>query len=300
MGSVFLFPFFYGGDQEHYQAFYDGVKLLSIKDAFSFYEEALGSSEPGYFLIIYFFAGFLEKNIFLSLINFMFSYLIFYWMVVRKVYFLIIITLLFNFYFLVLLFSAERLKVALFLFLMSFFFSGFFRYFLLCFSIFTHVQLLMVFASAQVKSFLYSIKRLFIGYIAYEFIIIVMAFLLSVVTFVFLWEHIYNKFMIYNEAYGGFDSLFKPFVFMSLAMYCAKSKWLEAFLASLPMVVASVLIGAERVVIFSYFVFMFYSLQNNRGCNVPTIVCALYFSFKGVIFVYNIVNSGDGFLVALK
>ena len=158
LASLLLFPYFTGGDQVHYRLFYDGVVGRSPAEAFSFYSDTLGSSEPGYFFLIYFFSGFVSKDILLSLINFLFTYFIFLWLLTNRVRFYIFPLLLLNFYFLVLLFSAERLKLSLLFFLMSYFSVGVIRYVLFGFSLFSHAQVLMLFASIQSKRVVYFLE----------------------------------------------------------------------------------------------------------------------------------------------
>lgn len=295
LASLFLFPYFTGGDQVHYRLFYDGVLGRSPAEAFSFYSDTLGTSEPGYFFLIYFFSGFVSKDILLSLINFLFTYFIFLWLLINRVRFYILPLLLLNFYFLVLLFSAERLKLSLLFFLISYFSVGVIRYVLYAFSLFSHVQVLMLFASIQSKRLIYFFRRFLVGRVAFDFLPLFFSFFLGGTLVVFLWGHISAKFIVYHELWSGWGALIKPLLFTCLAMYYAKGKCLEALLASAPMVVASFLIGAERVVMFSYFVFMFYSLRCSRGVNFGVIAFSFYFLWRGIIFLYNIINYGDGF-----
>ena len=281
----------------HYRLFYDEVVGRSPAEAFSLYSDTLGSSEPGYFFLVYLFSSFANKDILFSLINFIFAYFLFLWLLVHRVSFCIFPLLFFNFYFLVLLFSAERLKLSLLFFLLSYFSAGILRHVLYGLSLLSHVQVLMFFASIQSRRLLYCVRKFFFGRVVFDFLPLLLSFFVGCALVVFLWGHIYTKFIVYYELWGGWVALVKPLLFTYLAMYYAGRKWLEALLASVPMVIASFLVGAERVVIFSYFVFMFYSLQYKRGVNLAVIIISFYFLCRGVIFLYNMVAYGDGFFL---
>lgn len=294
-GSLLVFPYGLLGDQEFYRRFYAGVAGLPVIEAFQFYRDSLGTSEPGYFLFSYVFAPFINKDLMFSVVNFLFGYHIFLWMLRNDVSRLLFPAIYLNFYVLVLAFSAERLKLSLLIFLMGYAQAGFFRYFFYAFSVFVHVQTLMLLVAAQVRKILFITHRLLLGRVGYGFLSLSFLMIGIVLVLVVLREHIESKISFYAGAWGGIESILKPVIFTLLSMYYARSRKVEALLASLPMVLAAYFIGAERVVIFSYFVFMYYGLQSRRGVNISVVLTLLYFIYKGVGFLTGVVLYGDGF-----
>ncbi|MGF6089250.1 hypothetical protein [Pseudomonas sp. 18173] len=295
LGSLLIFPYALLGDQEFYRNFYTGVVGLSLVEAFQFYRGALGTSEPGYFLFSFIFAPYFNKDILFSIVNYLFAYNVFLWLIRNGVSRLLFPLVYLNFYILVLAFSAERLKLSLLLFLMGACSSGVIRYALYAFSTLTHVQTLMLVVVAQVREVLHIVRRLFVGKIGVGFISLFLLMVGILLVVVLLKEHIESKLMFYAGTWGGLEAMLKPLIFTALSMCYARSRKVEAVLASLPMVLASYYIGAERVVIFSYFVFMYYGLQSKRGINVPVVFTLLYFGYKGLDFLVNIFLYSDGF-----
>ncbi|WP_338525660.1 hypothetical protein NUH87_08935 [Pseudomonas batumici] len=294
-GSLLVFPYALLGDQEFYRHFYAGVAGLPVSEAFQFYRDSLGTSEPGYFLFSYVVAPFFDKDLIFSIVNFFFGYHIFLWMLRNNVSRILFPAVYLNFYVLVLAFSAERLKLSLLFFLMGSAQAGFFRYFFYAFSVLTHVQTLMLLVAAQVRKILFIMNRLLLGRIEKGFLSLSFLMVGIVLVLIVLREHIESKISFYAGAWGGVDSILKPVIFTVLSICYARSRRVEALLASLPMVLAAYFIGAERVVIFSYFVFMYYGLQSRRGMNVSVVLTLLYFIYKGVEFLTAVVLYGDGF-----
>lgn len=294
LGSILIFPFFYGGDQIAYRGFYDEVVGLNLLEAFYFYREKLGTFEPVYFLFVYFCSMFFDKNIILSLVNFFLVYFVVLWMLRVKVNPCIYLLLFPNFYLMVLFFSAERLKFALVIFLLSFFFRGILRYFFQGISIFAHVQVVMLVVAERSSSFAFILKRVARGRLPYSsFGFFVLLFFLFIFLFV-MRNHILGKLPYYLDN-GGFRSLVKPLLFMMAAVFYAKDEKFKAFLSSFPLVLMSFFVGGERIVIFSYFVFMYYGLRYNGGINFSVLLAGAYFSFRGIDFICRVLKFGDGF-----
>lgn len=288
--SIFLFEFFTGGDQKFYRHYYSEVAQMGFVDGFLFYKNALSTSEPGYFILTYFSSKFLDKDILLSLINAVFVFYIFLFLNSKKVSYAIQILLLFNFYLVVLLFSAERLKISLFILLISFSYSGIPSVALKLLSFFTHVQTLILIVQPFIVNFLnfsnevaLSKKRVFSS-IAVIFFLCLALFLMK--------DHIFEKISHYE---GDIYSTFKPIVFMIFSILCTEKRKIIPFFQSMLFVIISYFLGEERIVIFSYIVFMYYGLQFKRGKNIYVVTTSIYFSTKGIIFLLNIFNFGDGF-----
>jgi hypothetical protein len=106
--------------------------------------------------------------------------------------------------------------------------------------------------------------------------------------------HILPKLTYYYELWGGVGGMLRPAVFAVLAVLYADRK-LEAFIASSSVVVLAFFLGSERLTIFSYFIFMYYALQYNRGLNVVVIATSIFFAIKGFVFMKVAMEYGDGF-----
>lgn len=296
--SIFFLPLYVGGDQIHYRAFYEGVSEYGFSEGFDFYAATLSASEPLYYVLIYFFSGFLSKDIFISFANAFLGFFMARLLLVNNVSILVLVALLSNFYFLVILFAAERLKFAIFFTLLAVSFSG--RKSILCWvsALLSHAQILLLLAGVGFSRIL---KRLVPILHARLPIILIfeMLFFLFVASFVFiiLGEHIAIKYRAYSsgEWGGGFGSLLKPSVFVFLSIYYSKGKALESFAVHIPLLVSAFLIGDDRVVILSYLVFMYYAVQVNRGLNLGVFSTTVYYFIKGAFFIENIILHGDGF-----
>ncbi|MFV0453632.1 MAG: hypothetical protein ACK5NQ_01275 [Pseudomonas sp.] len=292
--SLCVYPYFYGGDQLYYREFYEGVSGLSLVDAFAFYRETLGTSEPIYFLVVYFFSSFVSKDVLFSLLNFVLAYLVLFWMLVNRVKILIIFLLVFNFYFVVLLFSAERLKVSLILFLLGLVCHGSCRFVLFGVSFFAHVQVLMLFIAAESERIVFMIQRLLRGKILFEALYLFLG-VCVICSVVFLMRaHVVSKLSYYLEL-GGWVSVIKPLALCCAAVFYARGCRLQAVLSGAPFLIFAFFVGDERVTIFSYFVFMYFALRFNGGSNLGVVLFGLYFLWSGLRFLYAIFESGDGF-----
>lgn len=300
--SYVLLQYYVSGDQAYYHSFYEAIPEYGFKDGFIYYTSALGSMEPMYYVLTYFFSGLVDKDILMSFINSLFYLLLIRLLVRNKVSFPIICLLLFNFYLMVLLFAAERLKVAIFFMLFALSFSGSLRYWFLGLSLISHVQVVFLIAGKLIASFVDYAKPLLNGKLKYGAISTFGAAIIVFLVMYLLRDHIFSKFEAYSSlgesggSYsGGFSAMLKPLIFLLFSLYYARQKKLEVFSMHFPLLVAAFLIGEERIVIFSYFVFMYYALQVNRGENLGVIVFSFYFLVKGIYFIGKIYTYGNGF-----
>lgn len=294
LGSLLIFPFFTGGDQISYRLFYFHASFMDIPTALISYKENLSSAEPVYFYLVYIFSRFLEKDIFFSIINGVLGYCLFHWLLSQKVNRYVLYLLCLNFYVVVLLFSAERLKLAILFFLLGILGRGFVRYIFYSLSVFSHAQIFIMLIIVQVKK-MCSIFRNFRNKKIYRDIFVLIAFFAFLFFGAFLMRnHIAAKMENYSRS-GGFSSLLKPLLFLVLSAFVAKKEKLEAVLSHFPILVISFFVGSERLVIFSYFIFMYYGLKNKNGLNLPVLASSIYFFIGGIFFIYKIINFGDGF-----
>lgn len=204
-----------------------------------------------------------------------------------------------NFYLYVLFFSAERLKVSFLFLVLSFLFDNKILSRLSIFlSILTHVQTLLLILLAQYKrfnNFLFRIKRLRLGYLNSDFIALILVFIFTCLFTMLMWGHLSNKVMYYYSNMSSVSAIIKPLIFTLISIPYAKNKYQALFVGSTVMLV-SIFIGSERLVIFSYLVFLYYALSYNNGFNFWVVLTSAYFSVKGILFLMSIYYFGDGFV----
>lgn len=53
--SLCVFPYYTSGDQYYYIKFYEGISNYNLIGGYVFYRNSIGSGEPIYYLLIFFF-----------------------------------------------------------------------------------------------------------------------------------------------------------------------------------------------------------------------------------------------------
>lgn len=302
--SLFFLPLYTGGDQLHYRALYEALPQFGFYEGFSHYGSVLGSKEPVYFLLVYFSSVFAEKDILMASLNGVLGYFLARLLIKKNVSAWVLCALSLNFYLLVLFFSAERLKLSVVFYLLALNFSGFYRYCFFGVSVTAHVQTVILLFGRIFSSFLDGCWRLLHGKIKYHFLLSFAGFLAVLLIGFFLRDHIVAKYEAYSNYGGAGDhyaggamSLLKPAVFLIFSLYYAEGKKFEVLAMHAPIMAAAFFVGDERVVIFSYFIFMSYALAVNRGLNLGVFISSFYFFMKGVLFLDSVYSYGDGFSV---
>ncbi|MBV1899521.1 MAG: hypothetical protein KUG63_09160 [Cycloclasticus sp.] len=294
--TLIIWPYAFGGDQVHYRMVYEKLGSLDLIEGYSFYNQALSAYELGHFILSWLFARVLEQNIFIACANLFLGYfamqLFKKWGVSLFIAAPIVLT---NFYFLVLYFSAERLKFGVLFFLISMLCFDRLRcfYSAIFFAIISHFQMLIIYSG---QLFCYLAQKL-----AYFFqtlllskrllLLMVFFFLLGFLTL----DALLIKFDAYLE-FRGVSNLFRITIFLALALFYSKKRT-ETVLVFIPLIVAVILVGGERVNMFGYFAFLYYALPVNRGVNVGVLVTSTYYTYWSVFFLKNIIEYGDGFYV---
>ena len=284
--SFYLGTLFTLGDQVHYINYYNQISYETFLDSYFLQRDLLGSREPGYFLISYFFSNILgiDKIIFITILNMILGWLIVTYLLDNKVSIFIIFSTLLNFYILVLFFSAERLKLALVFVFIYFLYKRANNSLIKLFSIFSHLQVVIIYIAEFILDFIYKNNKikLILGIV----IIILVSF--------FLREHLVEKISAYQKEIEIID-LVKIIIFMFLSILYNKNKLLEILFVFFPMIIFSLLLGSERITIIAYFLFIYYVISYNGGLSMAIITTTFYYNVKGIIFIYNIFNFGDGF-----
>lgn len=298
--SMIFFPFATLGDQAHYRLFYGELSTYSFGEGFRFYGKALGTQEWGYYILVYFFSGWCDKDILMSFINALLGFMLSRCILLLGASKFFLCMICFNFYFLVILFSAERLKLGVLFCLLAFSTHGCKGFIYWVMALLSHAQILILLVISVLSKMAADAVFMFQGRLKYGFLI---SFALSIVFVVIivtaLGDHITAKFEAYSGPEGifagGWQALWKPTIFLVGSAFYAKKKRYEAVIANIPLLVAAFFVGDERLVMFSYFIFMYYAIQVNKGLNVGVLMSSFYLLVKGVFFLSNIVVYGDGF-----
>lgn len=299
--SLIIGNLYYDGDQIYYTEAFNLVKGLNLTEAFVVYRSKITSEEPIHFIIIWLFSNLgVEKNLLMSVLNALLVYtlvrILLKWKVLNWVIFAIIIS---NFYILVLFFSAERLKISiLFLFISVLLYeqrikSVFFAFL----AVLTHSQTILIILAKFLGEFIFKIKKLNNIFSFKNIIGKLLIILLFVSLFFFLKDHLLSKYSSYSDLSKQkslLTNIWQSLVFLFFSIGYSKNK-LETASIFLFVIIASSLVGSDRITIIAYFYFMFYALRFNRGFNIGVILSIFYFGYKSIIFISNILQNGHGF-----
>jgi len=298
--SLVVSPYYIYGDQLHYKNFYNSMPEFGFFEGFKYYNSSLSSREWFYYSLIYTFAGWLDKNVLMSFLNAALAFFVAVEFLRRGASKFLLCMIFFNFYFLILLFSAERLKLGVLFCLLAFSTQGCKGFICWVMALLSHAQTLILLVISILSKMAADAVFIFQGRLKYGFLISVALFVVFVVIIVTaLGDHIATKFDAYSGPdgifAGGWQALWKPTIFLVGSAFYAKQKRYEAVIANIPLLVAAFFVGDERLVMFSYFIFMYYAVQVNNGLNVGVLMSSFYLLVKGVLFLSNILAYGDGF-----
>ncbi|WPP47391.1 hypothetical protein [Pseudomonas sp. AN-1] len=295
--SLYILPYYTNGDQIAYRLVYEIAKNLSFSDGFNTYTAVLGSKEPGYFILAYTFSPIIQKDWLIATANGILGYLLIASLLKRNASIIVALTLLPNFYIMVLLFSAERLKFGAILFFLAVISENKKRIISAILAVLTHTQFMLLAASLLLsKTAQQGIEEKNKNTLK-KYTNHILAIATATITVFLLKDHIQGKLNFYSSANSGasLENLIKPIVFLLLTLFYAKKEKTQAALMHAPIIAASLVVGEDRIVIFSYFIFMLYSLKTNKGINIGVLATSFYFGVKGFLFLGNIINYGNGF-----
>lgn len=297
--STIITPLYYEGDQIGYTNAYNDMRGTTITDGFFIYQNNITTIEPIHFGLTWFFTniGF-DKNIIMTLSNCLLCLMVVkIFQKVKTNNFIIIAIVLSNYYLYVLYFSAERLKFSfIFLSLAVINFKN--RKLLILFlllSIFTHLQNIIIIAAILFAIFInniYNSKNFNNFNKKYLFLI-----LLLLIPIYFLKDQVYSKFSIYADISNANSFIKNTWQSILLFLLSLKYSHNKIFTTSLftIIIIASALVGSDRITIFAYISFLFYALKEKRGVNLLNISFILYFLIKTGGFINNIFENGHGF-----
>lgn len=297
--SLLLSPLFVNGDQEAYRVFYNSCfDYERLLQEFQCYNSTLSTQEPVYFYLAKISQYFFDKDLFVSLANFILVFflvkIIFKYFKDKKTVNIFIVLVLVNYYTFVLFFSAERLKFSLIFILFSFFFIGYKSYFLKIIMLFTHIQTIFLFVAILIYSFFYTNNKIWVKVLGG----VISSIFISVFYFI-MQEHIGNKLYSYSERNinedSGFISLIKSLFFLIISYFSTRQ--IVVVLMHLPLIFASYFLGSSRILILSFFVYISMLVYFNGKLDLLGFLLLFYFALKSLGFWSNVIAYGSGFPV---
>lgn len=295
--SYYFSLYYVNGDQSHYTSFYNDIKNADILTAFIMYKNYLGTSEPVYFIIVFLVSNFIDKKIFMSVINGVFMFYLSKLMISHRISKTFIFSLIFNFYILSLFLAAERLKFSLLFFVLFIYFfqNKKSRRLFLTLSILSHIQTLLLLFSGYINKLLKLVYNAFIKLKIRRSFYIIVVVILCILFFYFLHDHIVSKVNFYIRAGFDISNIFKPIVFLMFTCLIYKKDFSKLLFMFLPLILGSYFLGETRIVIFAYFLFLYLSFKRSPSINIYIIITSIYFTYKGFFFLNNIMLYGNGY-----
>jgi hypothetical protein len=288
-------PYYTGGDQLYYRAFYETRSGSSFADSFVDYQAILGSNEPGYFLVVMAFSRWLDKDALMAMMNALLGYFLGQGLVKINASRFVILLLAGNYYLYVMYFAADRLKLAVLFLLLAMAKPRYARlaYFA---AIISHLQSIVLLVGRLLGEGIRNLWPLLRGRLRRDAMWAPLVILILTVPVYFLRDYAVNKLEVYTwVASQGSVSLLKPAAMLAITLFYAPGRRIEAASMHLPIMVVSSLVGVERLVLFGYGIFMYYGLQVRRGLNFGVLMSSLYFAITGVVFIFDVVNYGTGY-----
>lgn len=294
--SIWLLPLYHSGDQRYYREFYRVAGSYDLLSAMKRQVYMVGSSEPVYGLVAW--AGSrlsIDKDVYIAIFNVLLVVLMFFAIRAYRGGYIFFVLLLMGYYNLVLLTSAERLKFGYIVLFASLCAVGYPRVLLLFASIFGHFQMGVAAASLGLGQIAHA--RIFQRQTAFRLIYGVLAvgaigglsFLL-----VFLFgSQIGAKLTAYYRGVSLLDSA-NVGLLIGAGLLIYSRRW-EFILSMVPSFAAVVALGASRSNMIAVTVFMILMVKDGKSRHPLVTGICMYFCFKSLGYVSNIIRYGDGF-----
>jgi hypothetical protein len=304
--SLYLLPFYTGGDQVYYRRFWDAlgdVEYSSLSDLLDLAFNYIGGREPLYPLFSKIASSFLEKDLFISLVNGILAYF-------ASIYLcrinvnpgLIFITLTTNYYFLGFYLSAERLKFGILFLLISCVCNNKFVLFFRVISILGHLQIGAIYVVCLFQKWLYSmVEMIKAGKIKLFKITKNNLFLLfsasvlalAVLTVVpILLNQSSEKIGSYSKSFS--ISEYVRILFFYLGTVMISGQYLRFLTLFIPLFLMILVVGGDRLNFVGYLIFADTAFRVRHGLNLPSLLVTAYFSWAGFGFIQRVILHGDG------
>lgn len=301
--SLLLAPYYNEGDQITYTMVYDLVSDLSLIDGFIAYSGTLGgTTEFIHYLVISITSGWgVEKNTVMACANTILAFILMRLFREWKVYLWTAVAIvLTNYYLIGMYFAAERLKFGFIFLSMSMLFVNrkipFYASALL--AVGSHVQTLIMYGSLlfaeKSKALILQLKTFKTNYKSIGFWLL--GTILLLIGSAIVGGYVFGKVASYYALNINQTALqfVRTALFLILSLSYSKTKLITT-LQFVPLFLAVFIVGAERVNMLSYILFLYYGLKFNGGVNFGVIATSMYFALKSVSFVVEFINTGQGF-----
>jgi hypothetical protein len=295
--SLWFMPYYVDGDQVMYRYFYDTREGVDLAVSYEDYGNLIGSQEPFYFALVTAFSGWCDKDLLMSLFNGMFGYFVGRGLALLDASKIVTALLAVNFYMVILFFSAERFKLGVLFISIAFMYRGLARYAAVVVAVMSHVQVLLVIVAQLVANAAKALPLLLRGRVERRVLWTVLGPVLGSVALVPVIEYTLNKLAYYHEGSKetGAALLMKPVVFFALTAIYAGRERVAGLALQATILSATAVVGTERLVIFSYMIFMYYGLQVRRGVNAGVLLTCIYFAATGIVALSDTYYYGNAF-----
>jgi len=296
--TIYILPYYVNGDQEHYREFYKYCFYgnYTITQQMFCYNNTLGSNEPGYFILSKIANLFLDKDIFIAIANsilaFLLVLLVFRYCKMSWERYTLLALIFTNYYVVVLFFSAERLKFAFIFLIAALLTTQAKKIVFFGLAMLTHVQSALLIAPYFISKILHKNTKPVVKWAT-----LIASLSMFTVAFVLLRGHIESKFTIYatvvEESGVGLIGMIKTSVFIVLA-YVSTRKLLPV-IAGIPLVAISYFLGSDRIGMLAFILYLGATLYYKNKIDLILLVVMLYFSYKSIGFILNILRYGNGY-----
>lgn len=285
------------GDQYYYRLFYSALADAKFNEVMPLALEKVASVEPLsiYMLWIGAKTG-LDKDIYISLLNVILLLGLFLFCRKNNVGPIPLFLLLTNYYIIVLMTGAERLKIAYIILFLATLYSTNKGRALTGISGFAHLQNFLMFPSLLLANYSTAIRRIFkAGKFKIElFLVSVIMTVFAVFLFSIFNDAIIKKVFASIENSDSSIQILNLLILSFVAFFATRNRWRMALIL-LPMYPAVSILGGQRVNMIAV-TLVLYFLIKERALNHPFVLALLlYFSFKSITFIQNIILYGSGF-----
>ncbi len=285
------------GDQYYYRLFYSALADAKFNEVMPIALEKVASVEPLsiYMLWIGAKTG-LDKDIYISLLNVILLLGLFLFCRKNNVGPIPLFLLLTNYYIIVLMTGAERLKIAYIILFLATLYSTNKGRALTGISGFAHLQNFLMFPSLLLANYSTAIRRIFkAGKFKIElFLVSVIMTVFAVFLFSIFNDAIIKKVFASIENSDSSIQILNLLILSFVAFFATRNRWRMALIL-LPMYPAVSILGGQRVNMIAV-TLVLYFLIKERALNHPFVLALLlYFSFKSITFIQNIILYGSGF-----
>lgn len=294
--SLFLISNYLYGDQSIYRELYDALSVADFLEVSVIAERYITASDWLSFYLLWSGARLgIDKDIYISFFNTIMLLSLYVLARRHRVGYAMIALIMCNFYIIVLMTGAERLKFAfVFLFFASLVYSRRFKALFFLLSILSHIQLLILLAAASLNSHKDLILSLLLGSLRRKFVPPFLLFLIvGAILFYLKIEAIAQKYESYREG-GALAEGLQIAIFLVFGLIFIKNKF-GFFICMLLLMLGAFFIGGQRLNMIAIFIGVYFFWLEGRGNHPFLFFIMIYFIFKSVPFVFNILKYGNGF-----